>query len=1242
MADDPDPLTYGITNVQVIDGDLVFTFSDGSRIDVGTFGKPGESGAAGAPGPAGKDGSSVKDLDSVTVEGPDVSTGKYKLKFHWTSSEDGSTYEETTNEFDLNVSSVEVVDNLNTDDATKALSAKQGKTLNDNKLNKNLGSANSGKILKVGATGEVEFADASTVGANINIATNLTTNDDAWVLSAKQGKILGDTLNIANYNANKGKYLYIDSTGKVGFTDATNVTVDSALSSTSTNPVQNKIIYSALEGKVKNDWTTANSGKILKVGADGKVTIGDLPSAVDVVNDLTTGGTTKALSAEQGKVLNESKVKNDWTTANSGKILKVGADGKVTIGDLPSAVDVVNDLTTGGTTKALSAEQGKTLKGLVDGKVSTAQGAENAGKILKVNTSGNLELVDSPAAITVDSVLSSTSTNPVQNKVITNALGDYIKVPTTIDDGQILQYNSTSSTFEAADLPAAITVDSALSSTSTNPVQNKIINSALASKVDLNQGAANEGKILKVNASGNLALADLPEGVAYTADDGIKIDTGNIIKHTNSITAETTGKGSATAVPIIKYDAQGHITGVDTTTIYPPTSAGTAYQYWRSDADGAGVWETGLSSITGVTGNDLNKLVNGTALKSIDDKFANYVLKPTTSDADDGKVLMYDKTTNGFVLNSISGDGTTVVDSLTSDSTTDALSAKQGKVLKGLIDGMVPIDQGTGTDNANVGKILKVGADGKLALVDEVADNTPVILNGDGELAHDTYRSATDDTAKASYKTKYGNNSVGSATSVPVITYDNFGHILETEAKDGVSHLYSYTDNALVTADAAREGDIIILDDSVNDDLLDGENPNPGEATITLSSTGDEFKQLFINKPIIECKVVTGQGEDSDKKPVPIVSRVYFHPTNQSVSYTEANLTTDGTKATYITDSIQISNDKGEVISRGCYQLTFTYNKPSAGDATLSVALSFIESSSYVAEGGLVIEGNVIKHANSEQEASFAGGDGTKIATVYYDRFGHITSSQTLDGIEHLYNYTNNALVTADAAKEGDIISPTDFPEYIGDRKSLDTTNPVYAAIRDSILKYKPIIEIKVNDGFKAPETTGGGREGGSPEPGTMEQTTYYFYPSNQSEDITNVEVTSDKIESVYRTADIVKYIENNEITGIDEEKSGYLELKFTVDKDNTNLFNAEMNFVQTSSDPYNIKNDIIGYNSDKYQVIIHDNLGNDPKWDNVLTNFDELTADGAPSDVEMKIPTAGAVRDRLDTKLDKNLGQNN
>ena len=50
--------------------------------------------------------------------------------------------------------------------------------------------------------------------------------------------------------------------------------------------------------------------------------------------------------------------------------------------------------------------------------------------------------------------------------------------------------------------------------------------------------------------------------------------------------------GSATAVPRLYIDSYGHITGVTTATIYPPTSAGTAGQVWRSDGSGAGQWAT--------------------------------------------------------------------------------------------------------------------------------------------------------------------------------------------------------------------------------------------------------------------------------------------------------------------------------------------------------------------------------------------------------------------------------------------------------------------------------------------------------------------------------------------------------------------------------------------------------------------------------------------------------------------------
>lgn len=49
------------------------------------------------------------------------------------------------------------------------------------------------------------------------------------------------------------------------------VTVDAALSETSENPVQNKVIAEALTGKVSVSQGTANAGKFLIVGSDGNV-----------------------------------------------------------------------------------------------------------------------------------------------------------------------------------------------------------------------------------------------------------------------------------------------------------------------------------------------------------------------------------------------------------------------------------------------------------------------------------------------------------------------------------------------------------------------------------------------------------------------------------------------------------------------------------------------------------------------------------------------------------------------------------------------------------------------------------------------------------------------------------------------------------------------------------------------------------------------------------------------------------
>lgn len=96
-----------------------------------------------------------------------------------------------------------------------------------------------------------------------------------------------------------------------------------------------------------------------------------------------------------------------------------------------------------------------------DAIVLRNQGAGNAGKILGIGEDGIVVPQDKPSggSVTVDDALSSTSENPVQNKIITAALAEKITAPTTAAVGQIIKVKSVDSTgkpmeWECADLPS--------------------------------------------------------------------------------------------------------------------------------------------------------------------------------------------------------------------------------------------------------------------------------------------------------------------------------------------------------------------------------------------------------------------------------------------------------------------------------------------------------------------------------------------------------------------------------------------------------------------------------------------------------------------------------------------------------------------------------------------------------------------------------------------------------------------
>ena len=176
-----------------------------------------------------------------------------------------------------------VVENVLTSTSTAhALSAAQGKVLNDNKVDKV-----SGKQLSTNdyTTAEKNKLAGIAAGATANVVENvLTSTSTANALSAAQGKVLNDTkLPVA------------------GGTITGNLTVNGTLTNAGlTTSLNNKVDKVSGKQLSTNDYTTAEKNKLAGIAAG---------ATANVVENILTGiSTANALSVNMGRVLNETKV----------------------------------------------------------------------------------------------------------------------------------------------------------------------------------------------------------------------------------------------------------------------------------------------------------------------------------------------------------------------------------------------------------------------------------------------------------------------------------------------------------------------------------------------------------------------------------------------------------------------------------------------------------------------------------------------------------------------------------------------------------------------------------------------------------------------------------------------------------------------------------------------------------------------------------------------------------------------
>lgn len=273
------------------------------------------------------------------------------------------------------------------------------------------------------------------------------------------------------------------------------ITVDAEMSTTSTNPVQNKVVNTALSNKQDKFANITNPG-ICKVEMSN-------PGQTYFYNYASDSGIyfDSSIRLLQGK-----GIKNDDDLVHKKYVDTEVANNKVTVDSEMSSTST-------------NPVQNKVVKAEIDSK---ALNVTDTG-------SGNLSISSlGYSPVTTNSVYISDFTDTDTASV--DGSGNAISTQSTGSDGvstraaaasgsnvtlKSIYFNDLGVTYK---IPDTVTVDAALSSSSTNPVQNKVINTALAGKTDLSASGASS--LINKLSTGTAAPSDADYFVSQYAGGG--------------------------------------------------------------------------------------------------------------------------------------------------------------------------------------------------------------------------------------------------------------------------------------------------------------------------------------------------------------------------------------------------------------------------------------------------------------------------------------------------------------------------------------------------------------------------------------------------------------------------------------------------------------------------------------------------------------------------------------------------
>ncbi len=260
------------------------------------------------------------------------------------------------------------------------------------------------------------------------------------------------------------------------------IDVDSALSSTSTNPVQNKVITSALAGKASTAVATQSAAGLMSKSDKVKLDGVEDGATKTIVDDVMSDTSTNPVQNKVVMKYIDSRGSLPPVSAQNDTMLIQVVDGAYALRTKESIFPVDDALDTesqNAVENGIIARRFEMLSEVTLPATSTRDG------LMSKDDKAKLDGVEAGANKTVvDAALDASSTNPVQNKAIKAALDSKASTAEATTGAAGLMSAADKTKLDGVEAGAnKITVDAALDAASENPVQNKAVKTALDSKL---------------------------------------------------------------------------------------------------------------------------------------------------------------------------------------------------------------------------------------------------------------------------------------------------------------------------------------------------------------------------------------------------------------------------------------------------------------------------------------------------------------------------------------------------------------------------------------------------------------------------------------------------------------------------------------------------------------------------------------------------------------------------------------